>query len=122
VHRCTERHEIRVSHISEPHSRLDSCALRECEKSNNGGLLGGCAVARGAIPPNGVDEPGLSDYRVGQLAGWYLDRADAERQRTGTVRQTELDEALRMVLAEDGVFPEFIAVEFERVLRAVFGS
>jgi hypothetical protein len=64
----------------------------------------------------------MSDYRVRQLAGWYLDRADAERRETGTLRQAELDETLRKLIAEDGVFPEFIAIEFERVMRAVFGS
>jgi hypothetical protein len=122
VHRCPEHDEIRVPHISELHSQTDGCAVGKCETSNNDGLLGGCAVARGGIPPNGGAEAGLSDYRVRQLAAWYLDRAEAVRQETGTIRQTELDEALRMVLAENGVFPEFITVEFERVMRAVFGS
>jgi Protein of unknown function (DUF3631) len=121
-HRCTERDEIRTSRISEPHSQEHGCALGKCENPNNDGLLGGCAVARGGIPPTSGDEAGLSDYRVRQLAGWYLDRADAERRETGTIRQTELDEALRTLLAEVGVFPEFIAVEFERVMRAVFAS
>jgi hypothetical protein len=122
VHRCTERDEIRVSRISEPHSRTDGCAVGKCEKSNNDGLLCGCAVAGGGAPSNGGDEPGLSDYRIRQLAGWYLECAEAERQATGTIRQPELDEALQLALAEEGVFPEFIAVEFERVMRAVFGS
>jgi Protein of unknown function (DUF3631) len=120
-HRCTEGDEIRASRVSEPHSQNQGCALGKCEHPNNDRLLGGCAVARGGIPPNGRDEAGLSDYRIRQLAGWYLDRGDAERRETGTIRQTALDEALRMVLAEDGVFPEFIAIEFERVMRAVFG-
>ena len=79
-------------------------------------------MQEGVFRPTGGDEAGLSDYRVRQLAGWYLDRADAERRETGTIRQTELDEALRTLLAEEGVFPEFIAVEFERVMRAVFAS
>jgi hypothetical protein len=122
VHSCTERDEIRTSWISEPHSQNDGCALPNCENPNNDELLGTRAVAKGGIPPNGGDEPGLSDYRIRRLAGWYLDRAEGERQRTGTIRQSELDEALRMVLAEDGGLPEFIAVEFERVMRAVFGN
>jgi hypothetical protein len=120
VHRCTERDEIRTSAISEPHSHRDGCALGECEKSNNDGLLGGCAVAGGGLPSNGGD--GLSDHRIRQLAAWYLDRAETERQRTGTIRNDELDGALRAVLAEEGVFPEFIGLEFERVMGAVFGS
>jgi Protein of unknown function (DUF3631) len=122
VHRCTEGDEIRTSRISEPHSQEHGCALGKCENPNNNVLLGGCAVARGGISPNGGDEAGLSDHRVRQLAGWYLDRADAERRETGTLRQTELDAALRKLLADDGVFPEFIAVEFERIMCAVFAS
>jgi Protein of unknown function (DUF3631) len=122
MHRRTEGDEIRTSRISEPHSQQQSCALRKGENPNNDGPLGGCAAARGGIPLNGGDEAGLSDYRVRQLAGWYLHRADAERRETGTIRETELDDALRMALVEDGVFPEFIAVEFERVMRVVFGS
>jgi Protein of unknown function (DUF3631) len=122
LHRCTEGDEVRTSRISEPHSQNHGCALGKCENPNNDGVLGGCAVARGGIPPNGGDEGGLGDYRIRQLAGWYLDRAEAERQRTGAIQQTELDETLRTLLADEGVFPEFIGVEFERVMRAVFGS
>jgi hypothetical protein len=75
-----------------------------------------------SLPSNDGDRPGLSDHRIQQLAAWYLERAEAERQGTGTIRQTELDEALRKVLANEGVFPEFIAVEFERVMGAVFAG
>ena len=42
----------------------------------------------------------------------YVDRGEAERQETGTMRQAELDEALRKVLANEGVFPVLIEVEF----------
>jgi hypothetical protein len=122
VHRCTEGDEIRLSRISEPHSPNSGCALEEFEKSSNDGLLGGCAVAGGGHGTNGTDEPGLSDHRIRQLAGWYLDRAETERQATGTIRQTELDDALRMVLSKEGVLPKFIGVEFERVMGVVFGS
>jgi hypothetical protein len=95
VHRCTERSEIRVSRISKPHSQLDGCAVGNGEKSNNDGLLGGCAVAGGDLPSNGGDRSGLSDYRIRELAGWDCDCAEAQRQETGTMRQAELDEALR---------------------------
>jgi hypothetical protein len=61
VHRCTESDEIRTSSISEPHSQTEGCALGKCEKSNNGGLLGGCAVAGGGLPSNGGEELGLGD-------------------------------------------------------------
>jgi hypothetical protein len=121
-HRCTERDEIRTSGISEPHSQKLGCGLGTCENTNNHGLLGGCADARRGILSNGGNEPGLADYRIRQFAGWYLDRADAERRETSTIRQTELDEALRTLLAEEGVLSEFIGVEFERVMRVVFGN
>jgi len=121
VRRCTEHDETMTSHVSELHSQTEGCAVEECEKLNKNDALGGCAVARQAIP-NEVNEPGLSDFRIRQHADWYLKRVEPERQKTGGMRRTELDAALRKVLAEDGVLAEFIAVEFERVMAAVFGS
>jgi hypothetical protein len=45
----------------------------------------------------------------------------ANRRRFGSViDQPALDRDLRRLLAERGVFPEFIAAEFERVMQAVF--
>ena len=35
--------------------------------------------------------PGLRDHRIRQLVAWWLDRAEAERQRTGTIPNAELD-------------------------------
>jgi hypothetical protein len=120
AHRCTERDEIRTSRISEPHGQPDGCAVGRCEKSNNDGLLCGCAGVRGGTSSTGRDGPGLSDYRIRPFAGWYRERAEAERRGTGTIRQAELDEALRTVLAKEGVIPEFIALEFKRVMGVVF--
>jgi hypothetical protein len=85
-------------------------------------LLGGCAVAEGGLPINGKDVPGLNEFRIRELAAWYLNRVEAERQARGTIRRPELDEALRKVLAEEEVFPEFIGAEFERVMGAVFAN
>jgi hypothetical protein len=101
---------------------MDGCAVGKDEKSNNDAVLGGCAVAGGGLPPKGGDKPGVSDYRIRELAAWYVDRGEAERQETGPIRQDELDEALRKALANEAVFPEFIAVEFERVMSAVFAG
>jgi hypothetical protein len=42
-----ERDEIRTSDVSKPHSLDNGCADVKCEKPNNDGLLGGCAVAKG---------------------------------------------------------------------------
>jgi hypothetical protein len=68
--------------------------------------------------PNDSDK-GLSPYRIGQLADWYLEKFEEERQATGTVQQAVLDAALRAVLADYGVLPEFIDIEFERVVVVV---
>jgi hypothetical protein len=62
---------------------------------------------------------GLSQRTILDLARWYIERADDQRQGTGDVDSTVLDADLRQVLAEQ-VFPEFIEVEFERIMQAVF--
>ena len=63
--------------------------------------------------------PGLSPYTIRDLANWYEE--EANRRRIGiNVDQDALDRDLRRVLAERGAFPEFIAVEFERVTQVVF--
>jgi Protein of unknown function (DUF3631) len=38
-----------TSDISKPHSPGNGCADVKCEKPNNDGLLGGCAVAKGGL-------------------------------------------------------------------------
>jgi hypothetical protein len=64
-------------------------------------------------------EPGSSPYAIRDLANWYEE--EANRRRVGTIiDQDALDRDLRRLLAEGGVFPEFIAVEFERVMQVVF--
>ena len=65
---------------------------------------------------------GLSPYLIRHLASWYLERFEQERLAAGTVQQNALDAELRAFLADHGVFPEFIEIEFERVMRAVSGS
>jgi hypothetical protein len=64
-------------------------------------------------------EPGLSPYTIRELASWYEEEGD--RRRVGLdLDQAALDGALRQILAERGVFREFIEIEFERVMEAVF--
>jgi hypothetical protein len=71
--------------------------------------------------PAGLEEPGLSPYTIRDLASWYEE--EANRRRFGiNIDQDALDRDLRRLLAERGVFPEFIAVEFEHVMRVVFGG
>ena len=70
-------------------------------------------------PPTRPDEWGLSRYTIRDLACWYEE--EGNRRRVGLeLDQDALDRDLRHRLAELGVFPEFIAVEFERVMQAVF--
>ncbi|MBR0733491.1 DUF3631 domain-containing protein [Bradyrhizobium japonicum] len=71
-----------------------------------------------ALPAAG--DKGLSAHLIGELADWYLGKSEEERVATGTVQQSALDALLRAALAERGVFPEFIEVEFERVMEVVF--
>jgi hypothetical protein len=64
-------------------------------------------------------DKGLSHYLIRQLAGWYLERFEKERQATGAVEQETLDAELCAVLAEHGVPAEFVEIQFERVMEVV---
>jgi len=193
-----ERDEIRTSEISQPHSPESGCAVEKCEKPNNDGRLGGCAVAKGAtckkartqvyevlgaaspserctlcgnggparikhggrvnlwhpgcadryvaaladppvkvpvLRPDSLDEhgaarsarpqsrgePGLGDRTIRGLGDEYTERAYANAQANGgDTRTAELDAWLRQRLADEGVRPEHIEIEFERVMQVVF--
>ena len=65
------------------------------------------------------NDNGLSPYRIGQLANWYREKFEEGRLANGTVQQKALDAELRVVLADHGVFPEFIEIEFQRVMAVV---
>jgi putative DNA primase/helicase len=136
VHRCTERDEIRVSRISEPHSADDGCALGECKKPNNDRLLGTCALSNGGNgqsmqrpKPGEPRSPewrglGLEPHTIEELARRYLDRFEAERKTpdgdADPEAQGRVDAELRKAIAGHGVFDEFVELEFERVMAAVF--
>ena len=87
------------------------------QKSNNGGLCLDVEVGKG----DNRQSEGLSPSRLRDLANWYVDRAADQQQRTGgvDVDSAELDAGLRQVLSEQ-VLPEFVEVEFERVMAEVF--
>jgi hypothetical protein len=83
--------------------------------------VGGSAATFTAArePPDQLDEWGLSQYTLRELANWYED--EANRRRVGIkLDQKALHRDLRKLLAEHGVIPEFIAAEFERVMQTVF--
>ena len=63
-----------------------------------------------------------SPYLIRELANWHLERFEEERLSTGKVQRNALDAELRAVLADRGVFPEFIEIEFERVMATVYGT
>jgi hypothetical protein len=137
-----------TSDISKPHSPGNGCADVKCEKPNNDGLLGGCAVAKGgsgektqvrtARPKSGVpamastngddgvpamasddgDEPGLSRSRIQEHADWYSDQAYWHYSKNA-LDAGALDAELRAILRKE-VFPEFVEIEFERVMEIVF--
>jgi uncharacterized protein DUF3631 len=80
----------------------------------------GAPVAAPA-PTNGGIEPGLSQRRIRDLAEQYQELAYANAQETGgDTRTAQCDVWLRQTLAEDGVLPESVKVEFERVMTEVF--
>jgi hypothetical protein len=52
VSECTPAHQAAntgTSDISEVHTEDNGCAVGKCEKPNNDGLVGGCALAKGGI-------------------------------------------------------------------------
>jgi hypothetical protein len=63
----------------------------------------------------------LSARRIRDLAAWYVGEAADQlaRENSVDVDEAELNAGLRQVLAEE-VPPEFVEVEFERVMAEVF--
>jgi hypothetical protein len=136
VHRCTGPDEIRVSRTSEPHSQKDGCAVEKCEKPYNGGPLGTCALSNGGNgqstqrpKPGEPRSPewrglGLEPRTIQELADWYLGRFEAERKTpdgdADPEAQARVDAELRKAIAGHGIFPEFVEIEFERVMKVVF--
>jgi hypothetical protein len=66
-------------------------------------------------------EPGLSRRRIWDLAEQYQELAYANAQATGgDTRTADCDAWLRQTLAEGGILPEHVEVEFARVMAQVF--
>src|SRR6516225_6131383 len=86
-HTCTPCDEMGTSDDSEVHTAETGCAVAESQKPNNDALVGGWAVAKGGTGGNGQaplerepDPPGLSTYRIRQLADEYTEQAYANAQ------------------------------------------
>jgi hypothetical protein len=119
--------EIRTSDISKPHTPGNGCADVKCEKPNNDGLVGGCAVAKGGAgemakvtATNGGAEPGLSSRRIRELAIWCSERA-YWHYSLNALAAGALDAELRAILRKE-VSPERVEFEFERVMQEVRGG
>ena len=87
----------------------------------------GPVVAVPDLPPDTLDEHGAAvapppaSARIQRLADEYAYRAYSNAQTTGgDPRTAECDAWLRQTLADGGVRPEFVEVEFERVMAEVF--
>lgn len=90
------------------------------KKFNNGGACLGVEVReRGDDKSTPLQPPGLSDRRIRDLAQWYENEGYARRGEDGSIDQTALDGSLRKALAQE-VLPEFVEVEFARVIGVVF--
>jgi hypothetical protein len=123
VHSRPECDETGISEDFKVHSPKDGCAPSKCEKPNNDGLLGTCALSKGGNGQNVRsplnDELGLSRRRIQELADWYSDQGH-QRYSEDRLDTAELDAELRLILREEVAFPEHIEIEFERVIQRVF--
>jgi hypothetical protein len=110
----------------QPFSQDDGRTVAKCEKPNNDGLPNGRTVAKGGNGDARASSPlddgvGVSAWRIRGLADEYQDRAYANAQESGgDTRTAECDAWLRQKLANEGVRPEHIEVEFRRVMDVVF--
>jgi hypothetical protein len=66
-----------------------------------------------------IGVPCLSDGRIRELAGDYLDAAATELEETGDVDRAALERQLREELATAGIPPESVEVELGRIMEAL---
>jgi Protein of unknown function (DUF3631) len=99
--------------------------VRKCEKSNNDGLCSSVPVGKGELgewarASNGNGRaPGLSRRTITELAEDYTETAYRQNNEGVGIDSRALDANLRRRLAEM-VLPEFVEVEFDRVMAEVF--
>ena len=61
----------------------------------------------------------LSDGRIRELAGDYLDEAATTLEETGDVDRVALERRLRENLVFEGVLPECVEAEFARIMETL---
>jgi putative DNA primase/helicase len=100
-------------------------AVGKCEKSANDGPCCGVADEKGDVGGsvhtdggNGL-APGLSQRTITELADDYTEAAYRQNREGSDIDSATLDTDLRLRLAEM-VLPEFVEVEFERIMARVF--
>src|SRR5262245_51697945 len=116
-----------TSDNSKPFSQDPGRTVWKSQKRNSDGVSNTRTVSKGDSGPrtqgqgaNG-DEPGLSRQQIRNLSEQYQERAYANAQTNdGDTHTAECDVWLRKALADEGVLPEFIGVEFERVMVEMF--
>jgi hypothetical protein len=100
--------------------------VRKSQKSSNDGICWGVEVREGGNGDARVSRPfddgvGISAPRIRDLAQQYQELAYANAQANGgDTRTADCDAWLRRTLAEEGALPEYVKVEFERVMAEVF--
>ena len=70
----------------------------------------------GGLGKNGVS---LSNGRIRELAGDYLDAAATALEETGDVDRVSLERRLREKLVAEGVLPECVEAEFARIMETL---
>ena len=118
---------------------LPALRFENAKKPNNDGQCCGVAVAKSGEdekahtplyevvchPPDkqsatSADPPGLSQGRVRALAEWYSDETH-RRYSENILDAAALNAELRVTLRKE-VFPEFVEIEIERVMKVLFAK
>ena len=117
--------EIRTSDAFQSSTAETDVEVSKCEKSANDGLCLGVEVGKGEFGQNAHAEggngraPGLSRRTIAELAEDYTETTYRLNREGSDIKSRALDADLRRRLAEM-VLPEFVEVEFERVMAEVF--
>jgi hypothetical protein len=121
------RDEMGTSDISQPKPTAPEVSVGERKKSNNDGPGFGTSVAKGegrgdgpTARANGGGNPGLSRWRIAELAQWAIGQAAAQsRDNAGRVDRQVIEAGLREVLQEEAL-PGFVEVALRQVMAEVF--
>jgi hypothetical protein len=104
-----------------PRKICQSSARTKTQTPSSAGPSGPSKKPIVAPSTDGGTEPGLSRRRIEELAAWYRDETH-QRYNENTLDTPALDAELRAILRKEVAFPEHVEVEFERVMKAVFGA